>query len=107
MESQPIEVRCGSSRQPARATKNGNSITAPMTKRTVMIVTGETSRSAAFVATNDMPQKMMARRAPKRGRMRYVAIYRLPVTDCRLAAGSLRLHRPEAFVVRLQVGLRD
>jgi hypothetical protein len=39
----------------------------PRAKRVKIRVTGETSTSATLVATNEMPQKTIATRAPRRG----------------------------------------
>src|SRR5688572_32503264 len=59
--SEPHASRGGNCRTMASST------TDPMTKRMKISVTGATSARAAFVATNDTPQKTIATPARKRG----------------------------------------
>src|SRR6266849_1950907 len=49
---------------------NASRTTEPIANRVKMSVVGDTSRSAVFVATNEMPHMMTASRAPNRGGIR-------------------------------------
>src|SRR5438067_8321859 len=66
----PISASCGSASRGGRRRTMIASRTEPMANRKKIRVTGDTSRKAALVATNEMPQNTTAVNAPTRGGMR-------------------------------------
>lgn len=66
----PISASCGSASRGGILRTMAINKTAPIANRKKIRVTGDTSRKAALVATNEIPQKITASSAPTRGGMR-------------------------------------
>src|SRR5688572_729890 len=62
----PISASCFHAFRGGSSRTSASNTSAPMTNRQKISVTGDTSRRAAFVATNEIPQKTMAMKARKR-----------------------------------------